>query len=364
MRSSIVLGCGFGDEGKGLTVHNLCDPTSLVVRFSGGQQAGHTVIYNGVKHIFSNFGAGTMRGCPTFFTEDTCIYPKTIAVEYKELKAKGFNPKLYVHPLAKVTTPYDVWVGRANEKKVRHGSCGLGIGATMKRNEGPVKLYAVDLLAPKSFIQSKLDAIRDYYGFSRFSTLSYDDRQLFDVDMEAFQEAVADPNFNVCQFNQLPEYSSLVFEGSQGILLDMDHGIFPHVTYANTTSKNAWKYARGDTSVYYVTRCYSTRHGNGPFQESEIALVNNEEEINVMNTWQGGFKKGEVDYGMLRYAINVDYSYHPCAAETNLVVTCLDQRPDFKFNYGFMGPVFDEVYGNYSAAGDIRKRTVYPSMNE
>lgn len=351
MRDSIALGSGYGDEGKGLTVHNLCTPDSLVVRFSGGQQAGHTVIHNGVKHIFSNFGSGTMKGCPAFFTEDTCIYPKTITREWRELVAKGFVPKLYVHPLAKVTTPYDVWAGRLSERKAQHGSCGLGIGATMKRNEGPVKLYAIDLLAPKALLSAKLEAISAYHGFDEMGRLLLDDQQIFIDDMEAFDEAVENRRFDICRFDQLPAHSNLVFEGSQGILLDMDHGAFPNVTYANTTSKNAWKYAGTDAEVYYITRCYSTRHGNGPFEESEIALVNNGEEINVPNTWQGTFRKGEIDYGLLRHAINVDLSYHPADTKCNLVVTCVDQRPDFAFDFSTMDGLFDRVYTNNSPHG-------------
>lgn len=348
MRDSIVLGSGYGDEGKGLTVHNLCNPDSLVVRFSGGQQAGHTVIHNGVKHVFSNFGSGTMKGCPTFFTEDTCIYPKTIMREWHELVGKGLAPKLYVHPLAKVTTPYDVWAGRLKERKVRHGSCGLGIGATMKRNEGPVKLYAVDLLAPQALLHAKLEAIKKCHGFCPEGDLNPGDLQRFREDIEAFCEAVANRRFDICRFDQLPEHSNVVFEGSQGILLDMDHGVFPHVTYANTTSKNAWKYAGLDTQIYYITRCYQTRHGNGPFAEREIPLVNNHEEINVLNQWQGQFKKGEIDYGLLRHAINVDLSYHPTDTDCNLVVTCVDQRPDFAFDFDFMKGLFKSVYRNDS----------------
>ena len=346
MGNSIVLGSGYGDEGKGLTVHNLCAPDSLVIRFSGGQQAGHTVIHNGAKHVFSNFGSGTMIGCPTFFTEDTCIYPKTITREWQELVGKGFTPRLYIHPLAKVTTPYDVWAGRLKELKTRHGSCGMGIGATMKRNEGPVKLYAVDLLAPASLLRAKLEAIRAYHGFDENAPLV--ELEVFIHDMEAFHEAVANRRFDVCRFDQLPRHSNIVFEGSQGVLLDMDHGAFPHVTYANTTSKNAWKYAGADAAVYYVTRCYQTRHGNGPFDDNPVTLTNNNEEINILNTWQGAFRTGEIDDSLLRHAINVDLSYHPANTECNLVVTCVDQRPDFTFDFSTMKGLFAGVYVNDS----------------
>ena len=79
----IVIGLGYGDEGKGRTVDYLCsqNPNSIVVRFSGGQQAGHTVMTNGIKHIFSNYGAGTLQGCPTYISEHATIYPLTMLME-------------------------------------------------------------------------------------------------------------------------------------------------------------------------------------------------------------------------------------------------------------------------------------------
>src|SRR5687768_7319484 len=158
MNAKIVVGLGFGDEGKGRTVDDLCTQAKnpLVIRFSGGQQAGHTVMIDGKKHVHSNFGAGTLRGVPSYFTEHCSIYLNTLVREREVLQSKGVVPHLTVHPLAKITTPYDVAWNRASEKKVRHGSCGLGIAATMKRhNETPYKLFAVDLLH-KEFLYAKL----------------------------------------------------------------------------------------------------------------------------------------------------------------------------------------------------------------
>jgi len=167
MEASIVVGLQFGDEGKGMSTDYLCSlypkDTTVVVRFSGGQQAGHTVIHNGIKHIHSNFGSGTLRGIPSYFSEHCCIYLNTIDTERSVLKEKGIEPKLTVHPLAKLTTPYDVAYNRIIEKINNHGSCGLGVGTTMKRhNETGYKLYAIDLVYPQLLLQ-KLENIKNYY---------------------------------------------------------------------------------------------------------------------------------------------------------------------------------------------------------
>lgn len=335
-KPKIVIGLGYGDEGKGRTVDHLCslNPDSTVVRFSGGQQAGHTVMIGEDKHIFSNFGSGTMRGCPTYFSEHTTIYPTTMYKEYKILKEKGFDPKLVIHPLANLTSPFDVLANRSCKDNIAHGTCGLGVGKTMARqNDSPYKLYAIDLLEPHMLV-NKLDEIAYYYGTSYEEHVEY-------VDL--FLEAMLGMTWNIIDYSYLYE-KNLIFEGSQGVLLDMDHGVFPHVTYSNTTSKNAIEICEfldlNDVDVYGVTRTYHTRHGNGLFLNKEVELRHTEEETCVYNEWQGDFKVGELDYDLLNQAIRFDRIYSSRVRSTfTLVVTCIDQLSEFDSNK----VVFDEI---------------------
>ena len=90
MKSHIVMGLGYGDEGKGITTDYLASTLKnpIVVRYSGGQQAGHTVIVDGIKHIHSNFCSGSLRDVPSYFSEHTTFYPVTIARELAVLKPK------------------------------------------------------------------------------------------------------------------------------------------------------------------------------------------------------------------------------------------------------------------------------------
>lgn len=340
MKASIVLGLQFGDEGKGVTTDYLCsqDPlNSIVVRFSGGQQAGHAVIHNGVKHVHSNFGSGTLRGVPSYFSEHCCIYPPAIREERKVLNEKGILPELMVHPLAKLTTPFDLAYNRVCDITLNHGSCGMGVGATMQRhNNTGHKVFAIDLTSPKILTQ-KLKMISRLY----VDIIKDDQRPLYmDIllgEIDKFGEAIKSlpPLFAYTGYEALRNYKHIIFEGSQGILLDMNHGIFPNVTYAETTSKNASEICRKIgvvPEVYYVTRCYQTRHGNGYMSsEDPVTLINNEEETNISNQWQGDFRTGELDYDLLNYALAVDDS-NTFLKEKNLVITCLDQRPDFRFD--------------------------------
>jgi len=344
-KAQIVIGLGFGDEGKGITTDFLAQqkPESVVIRFSGGQQAAHTVMIDGKKHIHSSFASGALRGLPSYFTEHCTIHPVFLFNERKELMEKNGNTELHIHPLAKVTTPFDVWQNRTNAKNLKHGTCGKGIGATMKRHESPYKLFAADLIAPRSMLIEKLKGIAYYYGFM-------DGNQLEEA-MHDFLNAVDQIEWKIDDYTYLNSFENLIFEGSQGILLDMDHGVFPHVTYANTTSKNAFEICRfleiEDIEMYYVTRNYSTRHGSGWMSsEKELLLMNNEEETCVFNDYQKELRFGELDCDLLNYALLLDGAYGS-ATQKKLVVTCLDQR-DEQFKIENLKTKFDTVYGSYS----------------
>lgn len=341
-QAKIVIGLQFGDEGKGITTDFLCTRTNdsrIVVRFSGGQQAGHNVTIGDLSHVHSNFGSGTLRGVPSYFSEYCTFYPLTMFREMNVLKTKGITPTLYLNPRTMITTPSDVAINRIMEAKNGHGTCGLGVGSTMYRNlKTGYKLFAMDLLMP-DLLHEKLKNIRNFY----IDTLHSDDRRIFiktereeySLFLHALEEM--DYKFNIEPYTFLNKFRDIVFEGSQGILLDMDYGSFPNVTYAHTTSKNALEICEKlrikEIELYYVTRCYQTRHGAGWMSsEGDISLINNQAEINVFNEWQKKFRVGELDYDLLNYALRIDNIYSEDMRK-NLVVTCLDQRPEFNFEH-------------------------------
>ena len=342
-KASIVIGTGFGDEGKGSFTNYLCsdDPeNTLVIRFSGGQQAGHTVMVEDKKHVFSNFGAGSLLGVTTYFTEHTSIYPVTIIREYEVLQTKGIYPKLLVHPRAAVTTPYDVAYTRARELSKSHGSCGLGVGSTMHRQEETgYKLFAGELLHPKLFL-AKVEQIKAYY-LERAIKKNMKDEYLSSIkDEYLFQKAVENIKsyLTISVYNIFNYYDHLIFEGSQGILLDREYGIFPNVTRSKTTSEIPRKllsqFKDFIPEIFYITRCYQTRHGNGWMNNTgSFELVNTEEETNKYNHWQGEFRTQKLDKDLLQHAIRMDVSDISEHVTQNLVVTCLDQLPEFDINF-------------------------------
>ena len=374
MKAEIITDLMFGDSGKGITVDHRCSlhPNgTIVIRYTGGHQAGHSVHVDGKSHIFSNYGSGGFRGVPTYFTEHCTMYPITRWNELQVLKDKMREPLVIYHPLVKITTPYDVIYNRVIEKRNGHGSCGLGIGTTMARNnETGYKLYAIDL-SNKAILDVKLNNINNYYR-SKFP--DFKERDMFDSastkEREAFDKALDNLHITIASYDSLKKYEHLIFEGAQGVLLDMNHGIFPNVTYGNTTSKNALevceKIGVTDISIFYITRCYQTRHGNGWMSNNDpIELIRNEHEINVYNEWQGKFKIGEIDYDLLNYSIAVDTIYSKQLPK-NLVVTCLDQRKDFSFQYWkIINSSFDKIYNSFSPdSNDMVEFTLPMSTDE
>ncbi len=342
-QTSIIIGLGFGDEGKGLTTAYLASKqhNPLVIRFSGGQQAGHTVVSGDIRHVFSNFGSGTLHGVPTYWSKYCTWYPTGLMNEYKSLKKSGYIPKIYIDNLSMITTPYDIAFNRTRESILKHGSCGLGFAATIERSEKKIySLYAQDLLLPEMHIKGKLRNIATYYT-KKVSDLSkekdskaieYYEKHLKEVHVSEFVKQLYKSKqlITLTDENILHSFDSLIFEGSQGVLLDMDYGFFPHVTRSNTVSKNAieiiTKLQLPDPEMYYISRAYQSRHGNGPMtnQHLPLKLQNNENETNVTNPWQGKLRSAPLDLNLLEYALTCDKNYVG-NVKKHLVMTCLDQ---------------------------------------
>lgn len=319
MKTSIVLGTCYGDEGKGLITSFLANEGDLVVRFNGGHQAGHTVVKNNHRHVYSSFGSGTMNGAHTYWSEYCTFYPKSYYNERKSLIDNVFNPVYFIHPLAMVTTPFDIDHNRESEGVNKHGSVGMGFGATVARNQNtPFKLYAIDLTYREILIH-KLKQIASYYKSENV-----------DEQIDTFLSYVDRIELNYCALSEIKDnYQHIVFEGAQGIMLDMDFGFFPNVTRSNTTSKNAMQIINDNRlpqpQVYYSMRSYLTRHGNGYMPNEDTNLLF-EDKTNLPHAYQGNFRQGYHSMEQLKYAINCDNSFTGNDySKKNLAIICLDQ---------------------------------------
>jgi len=331
---SIIVGLGYGDEGKGATVNSLIENPKdvVVVRFNGGHQVGHTVVYNGIRHPFSNFVSGTLKGAPTYWSEYCTVNPMAVKKEGDVLRERGITPVVFYNANAMVTTPYDIFENLNDSFNKSHGTVGVGFGKTIQRNEDHIHLYVRDLKYPK-IRNEKLRLIESYY--------QYDDKarkglELINNVMNEFKAACDElvERFHIVDsFRHIEAWDKLIFEGGQGIMLDMDYGFFPHVTRSNTTSKNAMEIIKANglenriITTYYVTRAYQTRHGNGYMSNEDLDssyIKINPDETNGDDGAQGVFRRAMLDFNQLKYAISCDKYHSLPDVKRKLVITCLD----------------------------------------
>lgn len=341
LKSKAVIGLGFGDEGKGITTSHLCkEGKKIVVRFSGGQQAGHTVYINGVSHIFSNFGSGTLQNVPTYWSK-FCTFDPIGAVNEWNIICEKIKPEdkiyLYIDKDSPITTPYEKYLNKSS-KSIKDGTCGLGVGNTWERQSNNYNITAKDLLHIKT-LKIKMDLLKQFYDLGE------------ELDLYKFYESIEfivnSKYFDFCDsdfINNIPS-EEIIFEGSQGILLDQDIGFYPYVARTNTGTKNIQQLTKNNFDVYAVTRSYQTRHGNGPMTNLDIPhnISENPLETNKLNEYQGEFKKSLLDIDLLIYSIKMDnyinkYSSLPFKKDDDpniyLIITCMDHiENEWRFTY-------------------------------
>lgn len=359
MKTHAIVGLGFGDEGKGKVTDFLCSRNSdpIVARFSGGQQAGHMVMKEGHSHVFSNFGSGTLKYIPTYWSKYCTVDPVGIVNEYQILKDKGYNPELFIDPRCPITTPFDKLCNQNSSLINKNGSCGVGVGTTFKREENFYSLLFEDLFFP-SIVEMKLNLIRDYY--------CYNINDVTDKFLEDFLyccKFIRSKNF-IFKRNQkiITDYFSIIFEGSQGLLLDQHYGFFPHCTPSNVGTKNIIEIGY-EPEVWLVTRAYQTRHGNGPMtNEDREFKINNKYEHNTTHEYQGEFRTSMLDLDLLKYAIMKDEYIN--IHRDNLVINHLDCLEEFKLTHKGELLSFEDKnrFVNY-IANKLNVRNVYMSSS-
>lgn len=353
-KCSVVIGSMFGDEGKG-HMTDICAnfPSTINVRFNGGSQASHTVVTpDGKRHDFRHFGSGTFAGAPTYLSEDFIVNVFSFVLEKKDLYDKfGITPIVYVHPNCIVSTLADIHINQMVEKlrgNHRHGSVGMGINETVERSKNSEYCITVmDLLNPQRLLE-KAEKIQTQYIPMRLKTeygLSIEDLpnpyrlQLLDrtdIDMLLFFAQEFTSSVQIVEDAVLLRYDNAVFEGAQGLLLDQNNvPCYPYVTSSNTGIKNVMKILDGldyhdDTSIYYMSRCYSTRHGAGPmrFETDGKPYEKIEDLTNLPNEFQGKLRFGLLDIDTLSTAINHDLANLNRNANVFVTLTCADQLDD------------------------------------
>lgn len=336
----VVVGLGFGDEGKGAITGFLTKKynSTLTVRFNGGAQAAHAVVLeDGRHHIFSQFGSGTfVPGCRTHLSRHMLVNPIAMQAEARHLIGLGVHDvwsRVTVEASALVTTPWHVALNRLREMsrgKNRHGSCGMGIGETVEDHVAHGGLRVSDVhqgaVYPVCFrktlqrIRERLKAVADNLPLPDSAEASVELNILNDSEalvgqvvgaMTEWVRRVEVVGYPWLQ-EELRKNQAIVFEGAQGVLLDENYGFHPHTTWSQTTFAHANGLISGserdvDVVRIGVLRAYHTRHGAGPFptEDIEMGQALPEAHNDSAHTYQQGFRVGAFDTVLARYARQV-----------------------------------------------------------
>jgi len=277
-KTAVIVGAQWGDEGKGKIVDVLSERFKVVARYSGGHNAGHTVTIKGKKFILQLIPCGVLReGCRGVIGNGVVLDPFAFMKEVDALRANGvkIDGNLFVSNRAHVILPYHRMIELAAENapgRVKIGTTSRGIGPTYEDKMARSGLRVQDLL-DKALLKKHIDnACREKNTIvhALFNSEPIDPDKMYTDYAEVADRVAPFVTDTALLLNRaIADGASVMFEGAQGTMLDIDHGTYPFVTSSSATSGGA---ATGTgvppnaiTMVAGVTKAYCTRVGGGPF---------------------------------------------------------------------------------------------------
>lgn len=274
----VVVGTQWGDEGKGKIVDLLMHDAKVVVRYQGGHNAGHTLKINGEKTVLRLIPSGILRpNVQCYIGNGVVLSPEALLVEIKELENKGIDvrSRLFISPSCPLILPCHVALDKAREAHkagAAIGTTGRGIGPAYEDKIARRALRVGDLFHRERFV-AKLTDLLDYHNFvltHYHHQPAVDVQAILDDSLiwaEALKSMVTDVSSRLHEHRE--QSDAILFEGAQGVFLDVDHGTYPFVTSSNTCVGSVVNGAGfGPRYIDYVlgiTKAYTTRVGGGPF---------------------------------------------------------------------------------------------------
>ena len=356
-KTAVVLGAQWGDEGKGKIVDVLSERFTAVARYAGGHNAGHTVIIGGQRFVLQLIPCGVLRpGCRGIIGNGVVLDPIAFLNEVCKLRGLGVgvDERLFVSNRAQVILPYHRMIELAAESapgRKKIGTTSRGIGPAYEDKMARSGLRIVDLMRPE-LLKAHIEAAcgeKNAIAHALFGTDPLDPAKMYDEYAAAAEQVrpfVADTGRMLNKI--LAEGGSVMFEGAQGTMLDIDHGTYPFVTSSSATAGGAATGTGvGPTAigtVISVTKAYVTRVGEGPFPTEihEAAGDHLRARGNEYGAVTGRPRRcGWLDIPLLRYSNQVN------SAEW-LVVTKLDVLDELAeipicVGYEIGGKVTDEI---------------------
>ena len=278
MKNVVVVGSQWGDEGKGKIVDWLSSEADIVVRFQGGHNAGHTLVIDGITYKLRLLPSGIVRKNKiSIIGNGVVVDPWALLEELKEIKTKGVSVdenNLIIAETANLILPFHQEMDAIREDaagKAKIGTTRRGIGPAYEDKVGRRSIRLMDLIS-ESNLDHRLETVLIHHNAMRKGL----GKKIFEKDKlknDLLKIAPEILKYSKPVWKKIDEFKSqgkkILFEGAQGILLDVDHGTYPFVTSSNTVASSAATGTGcGPDTINYVlgiTKAYTTRVGEGPF---------------------------------------------------------------------------------------------------
>jgi len=278
MKNVVVVGSQWGDEGKGKIVDWLSSEADVVIRFQGGHNAGHTLVIDGVTYKLKLLPSGIVRKNKiSIIGNGVVVDPWALLDEIEEIKSKGVDvsqKNLIISEAASLILPFHREMDEIREDaagKAKIGTTRRGIGPAYEDKVGRRSIRVMDLVSEKN-LDHRLETVLMHHNAIRkgLGKEIYKKDKLKEDLLKIAPEIL---KFSQPVWKKIDEFKfqkkKILFEGAQGILLDVDHGTYPFVTSSNTVAASAATGSGcGPNSINYVlgiTKAYTTRVGEGPF---------------------------------------------------------------------------------------------------
>ncbi len=334
---AVIVGAQWGDEGKGKITDFFAGDSDFVIRFHGGNNAGHTVIVNGKTYKLHLIPSGIVYGKPmSVIGNGVVIDPKALLDEIDYIEAKGIAPKLMVSDRAHIIMPYHIALDGAlsnHQGQLAAGSTRRGIAPVYADKMFRNGIRTIDLLEPDVFAEK----LEKGYSFTK-NIIEKVLHKKFDPPMEEILNTYLDYGKKlapyICDtsvelYNAYKEGKSILFEGAQGISLDVDHGIYPFTTSSNTSaghiSTGVGVSFRKINTIIGVVKAYLSRVGESPLPSEitgEKAQILREKGGEYGTTTGRPRRVGWLDLVQIRQAVRVN-------GLTDIALTKLDVLNNF-----------------------------------
>ncbi len=321
-KTAVIIGAQWGDEGKGKIVDVLSENFSVVARYAGGHNAGHTVIIKGKKFVLQLVPCGVLRkGCRAVIGNGVVLDPLALLKEVGMLREAGvqIDGNLFVSNRAHVILPYHRMIEMGAENapgRIKIGTTSRGIGPAYEDKMGRRGLRVADLLDSNLLRSTIENACREknLIAHALFNSEPLDADSMYREYAQAAEKIAPFVTDTALLINgAIAAGESVMFEGAQGTMLDIDHGTYPFVTSSSATSGGAVTGTgvppNAITNVVGVTKAYCTRVGSGPFPtEINDAVA---DQLRARGNEYGAVtgrprRCGWIDLPLLRYAQSIN----------------------------------------------------------